>query len=82
MEQFKKRCQMMQSFMRSSLFLLCKIENRSSPTITPTPAMRPRSPTIKCSAETWIVRIGLKRTADRTDDFKIFPSHLPRQCRS
>ena len=61
--------------MQSSSFLHCKIESRRSPTITPTPAMRPGSLKNECSTETWIVHIGLTRTGDRTDHFKILPRH-------
>ena len=82
MEQFNKGSQMMQSFMQSSLFILYKIEKRKSPTIKPTPAMRPRILTIECSIETWIVRIGLMGTANRTDHFKLLPGLFPRQRRS
>ena len=72
----------MQNFMPSNIFLLYKIAIRRSPTITPSPAMTPRSLTVECSTKTWIVHIGLTGTGDKTAHFKLFPRHLPRQRRS
>ena len=56
MEQFNKGSQKMQVYVVEFIFF-GKIENRSSPTITRTPAMKPRS--LEYSTKTWVVLIRL-----------------------
>ena len=81
-EQFNKGSQMMQRLIWLNSLLLSKCGNRRCPTITPSPATMPRSLRTECSAETWIVHIGLTGTGDRTAYFKMLPKHCPRRRRS
>ena len=82
MKQLNKGNQILRISIWLNLFLLWKNENRRCPTITPTHATRPRSLTIECSTETWIVHIGDTGTVDRTAYLKMLPRDSFRRRRS